>query len=66
MDKKKIGPGRLKMALGRWGADILLILGACAVSVGIGLVFPPAGLIGAGVFALAGGVLASLGKGADR
>lgn len=40
-----------------WGSDALLVCGAGCVSAGIGWIFPPAGLIAAGVLLIAGGVL---------
>ena len=43
--------------LARWGADLLLMTGAVLVSAGVGWIFPPAGLIAAGVLLIAGGVL---------
>lgn len=43
--------------LSRWGADLLLVWGAGCVSAGVGWIYPPAGLIAAGVLLIAGGVL---------
>lgn len=40
-----------------WGADALLVCGAWCVSAGVGWIYPPAGLIMAGVLLIAGGVL---------
>lgn len=42
---------------GKWGADLLLVLGSVCVSAGVGWSYPPAGLIAAGAFLIAGGVL---------
>lgn len=56
------------MKKGRWTAvDTLFWLGGCLVSAGMALLALPAGLISAGVFCLAGGVLIdrSAGKGGD-
>lgn len=47
----------------RWGADILLVLGAGCVAVGVGWIFPPAGVIAAGVLLIIGGVLWARGSG---
>lgn len=54
---------RLAGWLGRWGADLLLVWGAGCASAGIGWIYPPAGLITAGVLLIAGGVLAAKGGG---
>ena len=54
---------RLAGWLGRWGADLLLALGSVLVSVGAGWVYPPAGLVAAGVLLFAGGVLWARGGG---
>lgn len=43
----------------------LLVLGAVAVSCGIGLIFLPAGVIAAGVLMIIGGVLLIRGGGDD-
>ena len=51
---------KLKKALGRVLGDLMLILGAAAISVGIGLYSFPAGLIAAGVLSIAGVVLSSM------
>ncbi len=48
---------RLAGWLRRWGADLLLIWGAGCVCAGVGWIYPPAGLIAAGVLLIAGGVL---------
>lgn len=47
----------LRRLAGCWGADILLVWGAGCVSAGVGWIYPPAGLIAAGVLLIAGGVL---------
>lgn len=49
--------------LSRWGADLLLTAGAALVSVGVGWIYPPAGLIAAGALLIAGGVLWAKGGG---
>lgn len=54
---------RLTGWLGRWGADLLLAMGAVLISAGAGWVYPPAGLIAAGALCIAGGVLAAKGDG---
>lgn len=46
-------------------ATALLVLGAAAVSIGAGLIFPPAGFIAGGLLAIAAGVLTALGEGGD-
>lgn len=48
---------RLAGWAGRWGADLLLVWGAGCVAAGVGWIFPPAGLIAAGVLLIIGGVL---------
>ena len=40
-----------------WGVDLMLVCGAGCVSAGVGWIFPPAGLIAAGILLIAGGVL---------
>ena len=52
---------KLKKALGRYAADLILVAGAAAVAVGAGMVYLPAGLIPGGVLAMAGAVLFTLG-----
>ena len=47
---------RLTGWLGRWGADLLLVWGAGCAAAGAGWIYPPAGLIAAGVFLILGGV----------
>lgn len=49
--------------LARWGADLLLTVGAALVSAGVRWIYPPAGLIAAGVLLIAGGVLWARGGG---
>ncbi len=60
-------PGRSRGAAGGVagpvGADLLLALGSVLVSVGVGWVYPPAGLVAAGVLLIAGGVLWARGGG---
>lgn len=50
-------PGRLAGWLGRWGADLLLVLGAGCICAGAAWIYPPAGPITAGALLIAGGVL---------
>lgn len=52
---------RLAAWFRRWGADLLLSLGALLVSAGTGCIYFPAGLIAAGALLIAGGVLAARG-----
>ena len=54
---------RLAAWFRRWGSDLLLSLGALLLSVGMGCVYFPAGLIAAGMLLIAGGVLAAKGDG---
>ena len=56
---------QLRKTLGRYAADLVLVAGAAAVSVGAGLIYPPAGLIAGGLLAIAGAVLSSLGGGGE-
>ena len=56
---------RLACWASKWGVDLLLVLGAGCVSAGVGWIYPPAGLIAAGVLLIAGGVLLAKGKGGD-
>lgn len=43
----------------RWAADVLLVAGAAAITVGAALIYPPAGWIAGGALSIAGGVLAA-------
>ena len=71
MDKEHNGKQRDRPGLsvragiwGRlWGVDLMLVCGAGCVSAGIGWIYPPAGLIAAGVLLIAGGVLWARGGG---
>lgn len=54
---------RLRHWLKLWGADVLLVCGAGCFSAGVGWIYPPAGLIAAGVSLIAGGVLWARGGG---
>lgn len=56
---------KLRVALAKRAGDLILLVGAAAVSVGVGMYSLPAGLISAGVLLIAGVVLSSLGGG-DR
>lgn len=44
---------------------LLLVLGAAAVSCGIAMIYPPAGVIAAGTLAIVGGVLLIRGGGEE-
>lgn len=55
---------RLRSALARWGADVLLVCGAAAVSVGCGMAWLPLGVIVAGVELIAFALLS--GPGGDE
>ena len=57
---------RIKKALGRLGAELVLAAGAAAVAVGVGLIYFPAGLIAGGVLAMAGAALSIIGGGEGR
>ena len=54
---------KLRKAMAKYAADVVLIAGAVAVSVGTGMIYLPAGVIAAGVLMIAGVVLSSLGGG---
>lgn len=54
---------KLRKAMAKYAADVVLIAGAAAVSVGTGMIYLPAGVIAAGVLMIAGVVLSSLGGG---
>lgn len=45
-----------------WVPDALMVLGAGAVSFGVGLIHVPSGIVIAGLFALGGGILLSRGR----
>lgn len=65
-EKQRDRPGlweRLCAWLNRWGADLLLVCGAGCVCVGVGWIYPPTGLVAAGVLLIAGGVLWAKGGG---
>lgn len=49
--------------LSRYCTDFVLLGGAVAVAVGIGMIYLPAGLIAGGVLTIAGAVFSSLGGG---
>lgn len=51
---------KLKKTLGRVFGDLMLILGAAAISIGVGLYSFPAGLITSGALAIAGVALSSM------
>lgn len=54
---------KLKKALGKLAGELVLIGGAAAIAVGVGLYSFPAGLIAGGVLAIAGAALSALGGG---
>ena len=54
---------KLRKAMAKYAADVALIVGAAAVSVGTGMIYLPAGVIAAGVLLISGVVLSSLGGG---
>lgn len=51
----------MKQIRKRLSGDLILILGATAITAGVALIYIPAGLIVAGAFAIAGGVLNCIG-----
>lgn len=53
----------LVRALARLGADLVMVAGAAAIAVGVGMIYLPAGLIAGGVLAVTGAILHSLGGG---
>ena len=53
---------RLTHWMGCWGADVLLIAGALAITAGVAAIYPPAGAIAGGVLLIAGGVLLARGN----
>ena len=57
--KEEKAPSRSRFSCwaDRWGADLLLVLGAGCLCAGVGWIFPPAGLIAAGALLIVGGVL---------
>ncbi|WP_298016660.1 hypothetical protein [uncultured Dysosmobacter sp.] len=55
----------LKKALAKYAADLVMLAGAAAIVVGAGMIYLPAGVIAAGVLALGGAVLDSLGGGGE-
>ena len=57
---------RILSALRRALPELLLITAGLLVAAGVWMIYPPAGLIAAGVFLLAGAVLSALGGGGDR
>lgn len=59
MEEKK-PPGRrgkLRTWLGLWASDILLVAGGALIGCGVAMIYPPAGVIAAGVLLIAGAVL---------
>lgn len=67
MDKMEDGGrprlrGRLTGWLARWGADLLLTVGAALVSAGAAAIYPPAGAVLGGALLIAGGILWAKGE----
>ena len=54
---------KLKKALARFAGDLVIVGGAAAIAVGVGMYSLPAGLIAGGVLAIAGAILSALGGG---
>lgn len=57
---------KLKKAVAEYATELVMAAGAALVSIGAGMYSPPAGVIAAGVFLLAGAVLSSLGGGGEQ
>lgn len=57
---------KLKKAVAEYATELVMAAGAALVCLGAGMYSTPAGVIGAGVFLLAGAVLSSLGGGGDQ
>ena len=57
---------QLRNGLARYGAELMLLIGAGAVSAGAGMIYDPLGLIVGGGFAIAGAVLSILGGGEQK
>ena len=55
-----------KKGVSKYATDLVMIGGAAAVVVGIGLIYVPAGLIAAGILAMAGAMLSILGGGGEK
>lgn len=55
----------LRKALAKYAVDLVMLAGAAAIVVGAGMIYLPAGVIAAGVLALGGAVLDSLGGGGE-
>ena len=53
---------KLPEYVNRYLSTVLIVLGAVAVSMGVGMICRPAGVITAGVLAVAVGVLMMMGK----
>lgn len=53
----------LRNAVAEYATELVMAAGAALVSLGAGMYSPPAGVIAAGVFLIAGAVLSSLGGG---
>ncbi len=52
----------IKKALSATLPTVLMVFGAAAVSIGVGMIYSPAGVIAAGGLAITGGVLLILGR----
>lgn len=56
----------LKKGLAKYAADMALIAGAVIVSVGVGMIYLPAGIIAAGTLMISGAVLACMSGGGEE
>lgn len=55
-----------KKGVSKYSTDLVMVGGAAAMVVGIGLIYVPAGMIAAGILAMAGAMLSILGGGGDK
>ena len=58
--------GNLRRALAKYATDLVMLAGGALIAVGAGMIYLPAGLIAAGLLAVAGAVLNSLGGGGSE
>ena len=56
----------LKDGVAAYATELMMTAGATLISLGAGMYSPPAGVIAAGVFLLAGAVLSTLGGGDEK
>lgn len=54
---------RFKELIAKYAMDILIAVGAVAVSVGVAMIYLPAGIITAGVLLIIGAAVSSIGGG---